>query len=170
MGPEEREGVDWGLGAQPALELSKGDRAGVSVPMGVLRVHTSVWVLHVRHPPPVPGDGTHLSVLALTALPWGTTAHRTTHTASSLQAGPPVCKPDVISHLERGEEPWQMPREVPGGAYLGEWGTQWGDMQAPGSQDHPTRCLHVVVLPCLPSAHAEHRLYVGNCGGNTAVS
>ncbi|XP_040475501.1 zinc finger protein 74 isoform X3 [Ursus maritimus] len=33
-------------------------------------------------------------------------------------AGPPVCKPDVISHLERGEEPWQMPREVPGGAYL----------------------------------------------------
>ncbi|XP_014402613.1 PREDICTED: zinc finger protein 74 isoform X5 [Myotis brandtii] len=31
-------------------------------------------------------------------------------------AGPPVCKPEVISHLERGEEPWQVPREVPGGA------------------------------------------------------
>ncbi|XP_015005255.1 zinc finger protein 74 isoform X1 [Macaca mulatta] len=30
-------------------------------------------------------------------------------------AGPPLHKPDVISHLERGEEPWSMQREVPGG-------------------------------------------------------
>ncbi|XP_053445656.1 zinc finger protein 74 isoform X1 [Nycticebus coucang] len=32
-----------------------------------------------------------------------------------LALGPPVHKPDVISHLERGEEPWQVQREVPGG-------------------------------------------------------
>ncbi|XP_015422736.1 PREDICTED: zinc finger protein 74 [Myotis davidii] len=41
------------------------------------------------------------------------------HAASPPQAGPPVCKPEVISHLERGEEPWQVPREVPGGARPG---------------------------------------------------
>jgi hypothetical protein len=43
--------------------------------------------------------------------------------ASSLslpQAGPPVHKPDVISHLERGEEPWQVHREVPRASCPGE--------------------------------------------------
>nr|XP_012632079.1 zinc finger protein 74 isoform X4 [Microcebus murinus] len=33
-----------------------------------------------------------------------------------LALGPLVYKPDVISHLERGEEPWQVQREVPGGS------------------------------------------------------
>ncbi|XP_004481026.2 zinc finger protein 74 [Dasypus novemcinctus] len=38
----------------------------------------------------------------------------------SLGAGPLVCKPDVISHLERGEAPWRVQREVPGGT-CPEW-------------------------------------------------
>ncbi|XP_045391163.1 zinc finger protein 74 [Lemur catta] len=37
-----------------------------------------------------------------------------------LALGPPVRKPDVISHLERGEEPWQVQREIPGGS-CPEW-------------------------------------------------
>ncbi|XP_048196897.1 LOW QUALITY PROTEIN: zinc finger protein 74 [Perognathus longimembris pacificus] len=32
-----------------------------------------------------------------------------------LALGPPVHKPDVICHLERGEEPWRVNREVPSG-------------------------------------------------------
>lgn len=52
-GPEEREEMDRGLGAQPALELSKGDTEGNISTHGVLRVRASFEVLHVR--PPSPG-------------------------------------------------------------------------------------------------------------------
>lgn len=103
---------------------------------------------------PIPGDGTHLAVLGHGQPCSG----ELQHTSFSLQAGPPVCKPDVISHLERGEEPWWMPREVPGGSCPGEWGTQWKDVQTPASQDHPPARLLVVLLPFLPSTHTEDQL------------
>lgn len=160
-GPEEREEVDRGLGAQSDLELSKGGREGSINTHRVLRVHTSFGVLYVR--PPSLGV-THTSPswagpFPGAVLPWGATALRTTHTTSSLQAGPPVCKPDVISHLERGEEPWWMPREAPGGACPGERGMQWKDVHTLASrcsQPHPR-----VVLLLSFSTHVEHQLWVG---------
>uniref|UniRef100_A0A2I3GFV9 Zinc finger protein 74 n=1 Tax=Nomascus leucogenys TaxID=61853 RepID=A0A2I3GFV9_NOMLE len=67
-----------------------------------------------------------------------------------LALGPPLHKPDVISHLERGEEPWSMQREVPGGPCPGEQRHRWkgASPSTPGGtssyevpeEEFPLRC------------------------------
>ena len=61
-----------------------------------------------------------------------------------------------------------MPREAPGGAWPGEQGTQWKDVQTLASQcSHPRP--RVVLLPSF-NTYVEHQLCVGNCAGNSVVS
>lgn len=94
---------------------------------GILRVHASIWVLILR--PSVPAH-TFLGAVLPCRLVLENPSTQS-HAASSPRAGPPICKPDMISHLERGEEPWQVPREVPRGARPGERGMQWKDVEPP---------------------------------------
>lgn len=145
-------GRGWAGSWEPSLPWSFPKKTEGSVHThGVLRVGASIWVLILR---PLSSGMAHTSQCQL-MLFWSLSfrlvlesCSTQRHATPSPQAGPPVCKPDVISHLERGEEPWQVPREVPGGAHPGERGTQWNDVESLSLASLPT-------TPCGPPIMAS---------------